>query len=64
NHLSSFELLNKIIESKIVRQYSFTDKFEFIAMLVEVFMEAPDKLKEQFPDIYTYVGRMLNFRYF
>ncbi|WP_299255376.1 zinc-dependent peptidase [uncultured Aquimarina sp.] len=63
-HLSSVELRNKIIESKVLREYAFTDKFEFIAVLVEVFMESPEKLKEQFPDIYAYVGRMLNFRYF
>jgi len=62
-HLSSVELRNKIIESKILREYAFTDKFEFIAVLVEVFMESPEKLKRQFPDIYTYVSRMLNFRY-
>ncbi|WP_159092082.1 zinc-dependent peptidase [Aquimarina sp. Aq107] len=63
-HLSSLELRNKIIESKILREYAFTDKFEFIAVLVEVFMESPEKLKKQFPDIYTYVSRMLNFNYF
>ncbi|WP_378182871.1 zinc-dependent peptidase [Aquimarina sp. SS2-1] len=63
-HLSSVELRNKIIESKILRDYAFTDKFEFIAVLVEVFMESPDKLRKQFPDIYMYVSRMLNFTYF
>ncbi|MDH7445137.1 zinc-dependent peptidase [Aquimarina sp. 2201CG14-23] len=63
-HLSSVELRNKIIESKVLREYAFTDKFEFIAVLVEVFMESPEKLKKQFPDIYSYVSRMLNFRYF
>ncbi|WP_299441500.1 zinc-dependent peptidase [uncultured Aquimarina sp.] len=63
-HLSSVELRNRIIESKILREYAFTDKFEFIAVLVEVFMESPEKLKGQFPDIYTYVSRMLNFKYF
>jgi len=63
-YLSSIEVRNKIIETKILREYAFTDKFEFIAVLVEVFMESPEKLKEQFPDIYSYVVQMLNFRYF
>ncbi|MHA7059868.1 zinc-dependent peptidase [Aquimarina sp. M1] len=63
-HLSSPELRNKIIETKILREYAFTDKFEFIAVLVEVFMESPKRLKKQFPDIYNYVSRMLNFTYF
>lgn len=64
DHLSSVTLRNKIIDSKLLREYAFTDKFEFIAVLVEVFMESPDKLRDQFPDIYLYVSRMLNFRYF
>lgn len=63
-YLSSVDLRNKIIETKILREYAFTDKFEFIAVLVEVFMESPEKLKEQFPNIYGYVEQMLNFRYF
>ena len=62
--MSSVELRNRIIESKLLREYAFTDKFEFIAVLVEVFMESPQKLKKGFPDIYNYVSRMLNFTYF
>ncbi len=63
-HLSSVTIRNKIIDSKILREYAFTDKFEFIAVLVEVFMESPKKLKSQFPSIYSYVTQMLNFKYF
>ncbi len=63
-YLSSSELRNKIIETRILRDYAFTDKFEFIAVLVEVFMESPEKLRKQFPVIYSYVSRMLNFTYF
>ena len=63
-YLGSVELRNRIIESKILRDYAYTDKFEFIAVLVEVFMESPADLKMNFPGIYGYVQRMLNFRYF
>lgn len=63
-YLSSVELRKRIVNSKILREYAFTDKFEFIAVLVEVFMETPEDLKKQFPDIYQYVAQMLNFRYF
>ncbi|MEW7279848.1 zinc-dependent peptidase [Aquimarina sp. 2201CG1-2-11] len=63
-HLGSVELRKKIVDTKILREYAYTDKFEFIAVLVEVFMESPMKLKNEFPDIYYYVSRMLNFRYF
>ncbi|GAA4108787.1 zinc-dependent peptidase [Aquimarina addita] len=63
-YLSSVTIRNKIVSTKILRDYAYTDKFEFIAVLVEVFMESPEKLKQQFPKIYAYVVKMLNFRYF
>lgn len=63
-YLGSSEVREKIVETKILREYAYTDKFEFIAVLVEVFMESPKELKEKFPQIYYYVVQMLNFRYF
>ncbi|MCX2763119.1 zinc-dependent peptidase [Aquimarina muelleri] len=63
-HLGSAELRKRIVETKILRDYAYTDKFEFIAVLVEVFMESPKELKSKFPQIYVYVLQMLNFRYF
>ncbi|MFD2187220.1 zinc-dependent peptidase [Aquimarina celericrescens] len=63
-YLGAVEIRKKIVETKILRDYAYTDKFEFIAVLVEVFMESPQELKEKFPEIYMYVMRMLNFRYF
>ncbi len=63
-YLGSKEIRKKIVDTKILRDYAYTDKFEFIAVLVEVFMESPKELKQKFPEIYTYVMHMLNFRYF
>ncbi len=63
-YLGSEEVRKKIVDSKILRDYAYTNKFEFIAVLVEVFMESPKELKSQFPEIYSYVTQMLNFRYF
>ncbi|WP_164914205.1 zinc-dependent peptidase [Aquimarina sediminis] len=63
-YLGSLEIREKIVETKILREYAYTNKFEFIAVLVEVFMESPQELKEKFPEIYNYVVQMLNFRYF
>ena len=63
-YLGSSEVRRKIVDTKILRDYAYTDKFEFIAVLVEVFMETPGELKEKLPDIYSYVVQMLNFRYF
>jgi len=63
-YLGAVEIREKIVASEILRAYAFTDKFEFIAVLIEVFMESPEKLREGFPEIYKYVEQMLNFRYF
>ncbi|WP_108868808.1 zinc-dependent peptidase [Aquimarina aquimarini] len=63
-YLGDQEIRKKIVDSKLLRVYAYTDKFEFIAVLVEVFMESPQQLKKQFPQIYYYVVQMLNFRYF
>ncbi|MDY8138835.1 zinc-dependent peptidase [Aquimarina sp. 2201CG5-10] len=63
-HLGSKEVRDKMIETEIIREYAFTDKFEFVAVVVELFMESPQELKKHFPVIYEYVRQMLNFRYF
>lgn len=63
-HLQDKELQKRLVETKLVRSYAFTDKFEFVAVLVEVFMESPEELKFEFPVIYEYVSQMLNFKYF
>lgn len=63
-YLGSEDVRNKVLETNVLRDYAFTDKFEFIAVLVEVFMESPKELKENLPIIYSYVQQMLNFRYF
>ncbi len=63
-YLGAEEIRKKIVDANILREYAFTDKFEFIAVLIEVFMESPKQLKNEFPQIYEYVVRMLNFRYF
>ncbi len=63
-YLGSPEVRERIVAANILRDYAYTDKFEFIAVLVEVFMESPEELKSKFPEIYTYVMQMLNFRYF
>lgn len=63
-YLGSSDVRNQIVATNILRDYAFTDKFEFIAVLVEVFMESPKELKTNLPVIYSYVQQMLNFRYF
>lgn len=50
-----------LIASKYLRNYAFTNNFEFIAVLIESFFETPQELKNQFPEMYSHVKKMLNF---
>ena len=63
-----FELLNtneslklRLLESDYFRRYAFTNQFEFLAVVIENFIETPQTFKNQFPIIYSKVKQMLNF---
>jgi Mlc titration factor MtfA (ptsG expression regulator) len=53
---------NNLVSSKYIRNYAFTNNFEFIAVLIEAFFETPLELKNQFPEMYDFVRRMLNYK--
>ena len=52
-----------LIESKYFRTYAFTNHYEFFAVLLENFFETPIAFKSQFPEIYSLIKEMLNFKY-
>lgn len=54
---------DRLVASKYLRNYAFTNNFEFIAVLIESFFETPLELKTQFPEIYKNVKKMLNFNF-
>lgn len=54
---------NRLVASKYLRAYAFTNNFEFIAVLIESFFETPDELKTLFPEMYILVKKMLNFHF-
>nr|WP_321231949.1 zinc-dependent peptidase [uncultured Psychroserpens sp.] len=56
-------LRQKLIASKYFRAYAFTNQFEFIAVIVETFIETPNDFKQQFPRIYNKTREMLNFNF-
>jgi len=62
-YLSDELLRTRLNSSNVLREYAFTDKFEFVAVLIEVFIESPQKLKNGFPRVYELVRQMLNFRF-
>ncbi len=53
---------DNLVKSKYLRNYAFTNNFEFIAVLIEAFFETPLELKIQFPEVYNYVKKMLNYK--
>lgn len=60
--LSVNEILrNKLMASNYFRKYALTNQFEFIAVIIENFIETPKEFKKEFPEIYSKVKQMLNF---
>jgi Mlc titration factor MtfA (ptsG expression regulator) len=52
----------KLIESNYFRVYAYTNPFEFLAVIIEHFFESPDLFKQEFPELFDKVSKMLNFR--
>jgi len=66
--LTEFLSLNEsirtnLIDSDYFRDYAFTNQYEFLAVLVENFIETPADFQRQFPHIYDKIKGMLNFCY-
>jgi Mlc titration factor MtfA (ptsG expression regulator) len=56
-------LREELIQSKYIRKYAFTNQFEFLAVVVESFIESPQEFKQHFPNIYFKIRQMLNFNF-
>ncbi len=64
NVLSKDEKLRKdLINSRYLRDYAFTNQYEFVASIIESFFETPLELKQQFPIVYNKTKQMLNFNF-
>lgn len=60
--LASNEVLRtKLLESDYFRKYAFSNQFEFLAVIIENFIETPQLFEVQFPDVYSKIKQMLNF---
>jgi Mlc titration factor MtfA (ptsG expression regulator) len=55
------QLRKALIASKYFREYAYTNQFEFLAVVIETFIESPDEFKSQFPEVYDKTKQMLNF---
>ena len=62
--LSNTESLrNELIASKYFREYAYTNQYEFVAVIIETFIESPDEFRSQFPEVYNKTKQMLNFNF-
>lgn len=61
SHLSNKSNMDVIRHSGYIREYAFTNSYEFIAVLLEYFFESPTKFKELLPEVYEIIKNMLNF---
>lgn len=48
--------------SNYFRAYAFTNKLEFIAVVMEYFFETPQQLRQHYPILYRKVKKMLNYK--
>ena len=55
------KMKKKLIDSKYFREYAYTNQFEFLAVIIETFIESPLEFRSQFPQVYNKVKQMLNF---
>ena len=54
-------LRTNLLTSNYFRRYAFSNQFEFLAVIIENFIETPKEFKTHFPQIYFKVKQMLNF---
>lgn len=61
--LKNEQVAMSIKNSDFIRDYAFTNEFEFLAVVVENFIESPKEFQRQFPVLYKKIQQMFNFRF-
>ena len=61
--LTKPEIKDKLISTRYFREYAFTNQYEFMAVTTEYFFESPQEFKKQFPELYGYTKKLLNFNF-
>ncbi|RSK41966.1 zinc-dependent peptidase [Mangrovimonas spongiae] len=56
-------LKQDLIESSYLRGYAYTNQYEFMAVVIEHFIETPSEFRSQFPQLYNKTKQMLNFNF-
>jgi len=61
--LANPNIQEKLLKADYFRNYAYTNQLEFLAVLVEYFIESPQVFKQKFPDFYIKIRKMLNFNF-
>jgi Mlc titration factor MtfA (ptsG expression regulator) len=56
------EKRKRLVGGNYFRSYAFTNQHEFMAVILEYFFETPREFKQKFPELYSLVKKMINFR--
>ncbi|TYB79224.1 zinc-dependent peptidase [Bizionia myxarmorum] len=57
------ELRQRLLNSGYIRNYAYTNPYEFVAVIIENFIETPTEFRAQFPRVYAKTKQMLNFHF-
>jgi Mlc titration factor MtfA (ptsG expression regulator) len=55
-------LRDQIQKKGYFRAYAYTNKFEFLAVILEHFFETPEIFKQEFPKLFAHVKTMINYK--
>jgi Mlc titration factor MtfA (ptsG expression regulator) len=56
------KLKNEIRQKEYFREYAYTNKFEFLAVIFEHFFETPEIFQKEFPELFEHVKSMINYQ--
>lgn len=55
-------LRSQIQQKGYFREYAYTNKYEFLAVIFEHFFETPEMFKKEFPELFNHVKVMINYQ--
>lgn len=55
-------LKTQLQQQEYFREYAYTNKFEFLAVIFEHFFETPEVFKKKFPELFEHVKTMINYQ--
>ena len=61
-YYSDDELFLELVAKGYFREYAYENQFEFLAVVLEHFFESPEIFKNEFPELYGRVVKMINFK--